>query len=189
VSALAERYRKILAQRPRKTIAHGNLVPAAVLLLLYEKEAKPYILLTKRTETVANHKGQISLPGGSREIQDSTLTDTALREAFEEVGVRSEDVDVLGLLDDFPTATSRFVITPVVGYLHYPPDIVVNPREVEEIIEIPLAFFQDVSEAQVVFEDNGSPKPYPEYSYGDYYIWGATARILEQFSALQHSTE
>jgi 8-oxo-dGTP pyrophosphatase MutT (NUDIX family) len=127
------------------------------------------------------------LPGGSRETQDASLTDTALREAFEEVGVRCEDVDVLGLLDDCVTATSSFVITPVVGYLRYPPDIVINPQEVKEVIEIPLAFFQKAVQAQVVSQNNDSQKPYPEYSYDDYYIWGATARILQQLSALEQS--
>ncbi len=188
MNALADRYRSTLSRRSRKKIKRSTLAPAAVLLLLYEKGGTPYILLTKRTDNVARHKGQISFPGGSRDSKDPSLTATALREAFEEVGIRPEDVEILGILDDCITATSNFVITPVVGFLHYPPDIVTNPGEVEEAIEIPLAFFQRAVEEQSVSHDNGSRIPYPEYLYGDYVIWGATAQILEQFLTLELSS-
>ena len=181
---LIDRYRNILAMRSRKTIDDDHRVPSAVLLLLYEKEGIPCILLTKRSNNVPKHKGQISLPGGSREPKDTSLIVTALREAFEEVGTPCRDVVVLGLLDDCVTSTSNFIITPVVGFLPYAPDIVINPGEVEEAIEIPLAFFRDAIHKQVVPHDNGTVQPYPEFVYGDYLIWGATAKILEQFFTL-----
>ncbi|GAI52893.1 unnamed protein product, partial [marine sediment metagenome] len=95
---LANKIKKILAQREKQTIVPTNapLAPAAVLLPLYEKEGEYYILLTKRTQKVEHHKGQISFPGGARHEQDRDLVDTALRETFEEIGVRPEDVEILG---------------------------------------------------------------------------------------------
>lgn len=185
MNSLADRYREILAARSRKTINDETRIPSAVLLLLYEKQDVPYILLTKRTNSVPKHKGQISLPGGSREARDASLVATALREAYEEVGVPCRDVDVLGLMDDSITVSSNFVITPVVGFLPYAPEIVINPGEVEEAIEVPLSFFLEAVDGQGISHDNGTPAPYPEFLYGDYLIWGATAKILEQFFSLE----
>lgn len=187
MSILSDRYREILASRSRKTIIDKNRVPSAVLLLLYEKEGTPYILLTKRTNHVPEHKGQISLPGGSCEEQDSSLVATALREAFEEVGIPCREVDILGLLDDSITISSNFVITPVVGFLPYPPEIVINPGEVDEVIEVPVSFFQDAVEEQGASYNSGASPSYPEFLYGDYLIWGATAKILEEFFSLRIS--
>jgi 8-oxo-dGTP pyrophosphatase MutT (NUDIX family) len=184
MNEFAEHYRNILRSRTRKTIADDARISSAVLLLLYERGGRPCILLTKRTNNVTKHKGQISLPGGSRESKDTSLIATALRETFEEVGIPCGDVEILGLLDDSITVSSNFVITPVVGFLPYAPDIVINPGEVEEAIEIPLSFFKKVVQSQPPFRDNGSHKSNPEFVYGDYFIWGATAKILEQFFLL-----
>ena len=95
-----------------------------------------------------NTRGKFLCQGGSCESKDASLIATALREAFEEVGVPCRDVDVLGLLDDSITISSNFVITPVVGFLPYQPEIVINPGEVEEAMEIPLSFFQGAVEGR-----------------------------------------
>jgi len=114
------------------------------------------------------------------------LEATALREAFEEVGIDSEQVEILGLLDDGLTVATSYVITPVVGVVPAPPRFSINPKEVKEVIEIPLSFFQDAPRQKTVpnAPDVQSPPGYPTYHYGEHVIWGATARIMGQFLAL-----
>ena len=101
-------------ERMRK-IAGASLTPSAVLVPIYHKQGEYYILFTKRTEDVKNHKGQISFPGGVHQEEDRTLVDTALRESAEEIGLMPNDVEVLGELDDTTTVTSSFIISPFVG--------------------------------------------------------------------------
>jgi 8-oxo-dGTP pyrophosphatase MutT (NUDIX family) len=178
---LFDQIRKLLSTRTRSTIKTRGLTPAAVLVLLYEKEGETHILFTKRTETVADHKGQISFPGGVCDKEDESLEATALREAFEEVGIEPEQVEILGALDDCLTVATSYVITPVVGIVPTPPRFSINPEEVKEVIEIPLSFFQH---AVCNPPEVHSPPGYPTYHYGKHVIWGATARIVGQFLSL-----
>lgn len=185
-SRLSSQLRKILFSRPRNKIEDKEgLIPAAVLLLLYEKKGQIYLLFTKRTEKVANHKGQISFPGGVRDKGDESLQTTALREASEEVGIEADKVEVIGLLDDCLTVSTNYLITPVVGISSTPPQFSVSPEEVEEIIEIPLSFFQDSLKRKRSFPDEDLINDgHPTYQYREHLIWGATARILSQFLEL-----
>ena len=100
-----ERLKKVLEQRQKRYITDASRVPSAVLLPLYVREGRDCIVFIKRTETVSEHKGQISFPGGSRENADRNLLDTALRECSEEIGLNPEDIEVLGELDDEVTTT------------------------------------------------------------------------------------
>jgi len=184
---LFDQIRKLLDLRTRTTIEAKGLTSAAVLVLLYEKQGDIHILLTKRTDTVADHKGQISFPGGVCDKEDESLEATALREAFEEVGINPEGVEILGLLDDGLTVATSYIITPVVGALPTPPRFSISPEEVKEVIEIPLSFFQNASRQKTPSHTPGvpqSPPGYPTYHYGKHVIWGATARILDQFLSL-----
>ena len=183
---LFDQIRRLLSTRARTIIETKELTPAAVLVLLYEKQGEIHILFTKRTETVADHKGQISFPGGVRDKGDESLEATALREAFEEVGIDPEGVEILGLLDDGLTIATSYVITPVVGILPTPPQFSISPKEVKEVIEIPLSFFQNASRQKTIPHTPSvqSPPGYPTYHYGKHVIWGATARITGQFLSL-----
>ncbi|MFH0814183.1 MAG: CoA pyrophosphatase [Pseudomonadota bacterium] len=179
---VVDKLRKIFVSRPRNKIEDKDLIPAAVLLLLYEKHGIPYLLFTKRTEKVADHKGQISFPGGVRDKNDESLEITALREASEEIGIDGDKVEVIGLLDDCTTVSTNYVITPVVGVFSSLPTLTVNQEEVSEIIEVPLSLLHDSFKGK-----NGANKyipGYPEFHYGQHIIWGATARILYQFLSL-----
>ena len=102
----------LLQHREKRSIIDNARVSSAVLLPLFEREGTCSIIFIKRTQTVREHKGQISFPGGSCEKEDGTLLDTALRESWEEIGLRAGDVAILGELDDEITTTSNYVVTP-----------------------------------------------------------------------------
>ncbi len=156
--------------------------PAAVLLLLHEKDDEPHILLTRRTNYVEHHKGETSFPGGAFDAEDADLRTTALRETHEEIGVHPEDVEVLGRLDDIVTITD-FLVSPFVGVLPSPDyPFVVNAEEVAELVEVPLRHLMDERNLErTVRPFQERVMPILTYRYGDHRIWGATARILKGF--------
>jgi len=157
-------------------------VSAAVLLPIYWKQGQYYILFTKRTEKVKEHKGQISFPGGACQEGDGTLVDTALRECAEEIGLVSSEVEVLGELDDVATLTSSYIISPFVAFISGPHSLKVNWREIEEIIEVPiLALLGKDSMRQGTEIIGGETVTSYFYYYQGRVIWGATARIVNQF--------
>ncbi len=178
---LKRQIRTTLARRAKQTAAEEDFTPSAVLIPIFYKNGEPQLLLTLRTETVASHKGQISFPGGTREDGDQDLLVTALRETYEEVGIRPEDVEILGELDDL-LAVTNFAITPFVGVFPYPYDFKVNDDEIAELIEIPLSFFADPRNRrseQRLFRGRNTTVYF--YDYGKYTVWGVTARILKGF--------
>ncbi len=179
---MRETIRQILSHYQKKRIIDLDAIPSAVLLPIFQKNGEDHILFTKRTETVEHHKGQISFPGGRRDIEDETLLQTALRESFEEVGIRPEDVDVLGDLNDEKTYVSNYVISPYVGYIPYPYSFITSPEEVQRIMEVPVSVLLDKSNFRQEIQTSGG-KRYRAYyfNYGDDVIWGATARILKHF--------
>ncbi|MBI3624720.1 MAG: CoA pyrophosphatase [Candidatus Rokubacteria bacterium] len=172
---------RVLADRPRRVVEREGLIPAAVLLLLVDR-AGPHILFAKRTESVLHHKGQISFPGGIVETWDGSRLETALREAHEEIGLPAEAVEVIGTLDDTETRATRFVITPFVGLVRQPVRYTPDGREIERVLEVPLAALLDPANFRVeMTERDGHTQPVFFYDYGGETIWGATARILKQF--------
>ena len=176
--------RRILSQREKQTFVFTDapLSPAAVLVPLYERDGEYYILFTKRTEKVEHHKGQISFPGGARHPEDRDLLDTALRETSEEIGVRPEDVEILGELDRMGTVTSNFLITPFVGVIPYPYKFTVSEDEIEELVEVPISALlakENYREEHQVYEGRTYVASFFEYE--GKVIWGATAKILRQF--------
>ncbi len=179
---MKEKIRHVLSQREKQRIIDLNATPSAVLIPIFEKNGEDHILFTKRTETVEHHKGQISFPGGKRDIEDENLLQTALRESLEEVGIRPEDVDVLGDLDDEKTYVSNYIISPYVGVIPYPYTFKTSPDEVGELLEIPISVLTDKSNFREEIQTSGE-KRYRAYyfNYGDEVIWGATSRILKRF--------
>jgi 8-oxo-dGTP pyrophosphatase MutT (NUDIX family) len=176
-----DRLRVRLAGRQRRTIAADGFRPSAVAVLLVDRGGYPHLPLIVRPSDAPTHSGQIALPGGGRDPRDPSLIATALREAYEELGIDPERPGVLGELDDVPTPT-RFVITPVVATLgaepvHYVP----SPREVAQMFEAPLHLFVDRSAAEDLGEREWEGMRYQlrAYQFGEHRIWGATARILE----------
>ena len=176
--------RRILSENPHKSVNDPSLTPAGVTLLLYPKDGQHCILLQKRSDKVEHHKGEISFPGGMRDESDVDLQHTALREAHEEMGILPEHIDVLGRLDDVSTV-SNFVVSTFVGTIPYPYEFTTSEVEVAEVLEVPLVNLMDKAnrrdEVRLV---NGKLIYTPAFAYNGHIIFGATAKILDQFLAL-----
>ena len=140
--------------------------------------------LIKRVPDGLVHGGQISLPGGSQEAGES-LRQTALREAREEIGAACAQVELLGELSPIYIPPSNFLVTPTVGCVDQPPDFRCDPREVDELIEVPLSalFDRDVVKREP-WVLRGATVEVPFYQIGPHKVWGATAMILSEFSML-----
>jgi 8-oxo-dGTP pyrophosphatase MutT (NUDIX family) len=175
----------LLTKKEPKTIATGSLPfyrEASVLVPLFYNDGEFWLLFTERTSTVEYHKGEVSFPGGTVDLDDDTWEQTAIRETFEEIGVREDDIEILGQLDDMTTLTSQFIIHPFIGMIRFPYSFHISRKEVERLIEIPLKFFLDPSQPQShSIEYRGERIEIPAFVYGDITIWGATQRILENF--------
>ena len=174
-----------LSRRPRRTLDRSDLVSAAVLVPVTDR-GEPHLLFTKKTSSVPHHKGQFSFPGGIVDLRDGSRVETALREAWEEIHLPAEAVEVLGLLDDTETRATNFIITPVVGIVRGPVVFRPDGREIERVLEVPLATLRDPAIFRTeIWERNGEPHPVLFYQVSaDDVIWGATARILSQFLEL-----
>ncbi len=159
----------------------SGLVSASVLfpIVLHARDAEgPTVLFTRRTDHLRDHPGQISFPGGRVEEEDATLVDTALREAWEEIGLASKHVEIVGFLPEYRTVTG-YRITPVVSFLRPPFELRPDPVEVAEVFEVPLAFLMDTANHERHSRDyQGQTRYYFAMPYGRHFIWGATAGII-----------
>lgn len=155
--------------------------PAAVLIGLIQRQSGLHVILTRRTEALRHHAGQISFPGGRIEQSDHDPVAAALREAHEEIGLLSEHVQTLGYLDSFLTITG-FHVYPVVAKVSANFIPVADPGEVDEIFEAPLEFVLDSRNAKPIeIEYRGKSRTIIEFQYEHYRIWGATASMLVNF--------
>ena len=181
LEAVRKKVEAALADRRRRVVDSESLIPAAVLLLLTNRRG-PHVVFAKRTEDVTHHKGQFSFPGGIVETWDGSRLETALREAQEEIGLPPSAVDILGTLDDTETRATQFVITPFVGMVSQPVSYIPDGKEIERVLEVPLAALLDPAIFRVeMWERDGEVHPVYFYEYNGETIWGATARILKQF--------
>ncbi len=174
-----------MGTRPRSTPAElGHIGPprqAAVLILLYPHEGQLYFPLTRRTDRVANHKGQISLPGGAQDPEDASFWDTALRETLEEIGVDPMRIRRIAALSVLYIPASHFEIHPFVGYVPARPFFMPDATEVAEIIEFPLQVLLDPGiKDEETWLLHGRQTQVPFYRYGEHVIWGATAMVLSE---------
>ncbi len=157
---------------------------AAVLIPLYMRDDRLHVVLTKRTDHVEHHKGEISFPGGARDPGDEDISMTALRESHEEIGLDPRHVELLGRVDQLITI-SQFHVTAFVGALD--PSVSPYPwrpqaTEVAEVLEVPLDHLLD--DSNVVMQDrtrDGVAMRMEAFQFGDHLIWGATARMLRNF--------
>ena len=152
--------------------------PAAVLVPLVDRPDGITVLLTQRTDHLPDHPGQISFPGGRIEDHDDGPTAAALRETEEEIGLGRSRIDLIGRLDDYAVRTG-YLVTPIVGIVAPPFELVPDPVEVADIFEVPLGFVLDPSNHRResrVFQ--GQVRHFYVLPFEDRYIWGATAGML-----------
>ena len=179
---------KLMAPRPRPMRRppdrEGKAKQGGVLLLLYPSSEEPGVLnivLTKRTDTVGDHKGQISFPGGGQEPGEP-LAQTALREANEELEIDPSTLTVLGKLSKIYIVPSDFEVHPLVAYTPQPPNFRGEPREVAEVLEMPLPVLLDEKTKVVeLWKFDEIEMDVPFYNLNGHAVWGATAIILSEF--------
>lgn len=193
----AENIRKALSQALPGSVSHMKMLPlnrelkasdedqsrlkhSSVLLLLYIDNQELNVCLIKRPSHMKHHAGQIALPGGRIE-KGETAIETALRETWEEIGITSDQIEVLGSLSELYVQVSRFQIHPFVGWLKKKPEFIINKNEVEKTISFPLQLLKNSSEEVELNTISGLLKV-PCVQFEAEIIWGATAMILLEFA-------
>jgi len=195
-----EYIRRRLAGFPGLPVLDGRLVmdaaqmagatAAAVLVPLVNRPEGVSVLLTRRTDHLSNHAGQVSFPGGRSDPEDATPEDTALRETEEEIGIPRSSVSLLGRLPDHFIPTG-YRVTPVVGWIEPPISVNADPFEVAEVFEVPLDHFLDPSRhRREMAERGGRMREFFVIPFGRFNIWGATAGMLVTlYHALTHGED
>ena len=177
---MKDRIRNCLASLNHRKLISGFAREAAVLMPIFEWEKEHHFLLTRRTEEVQTHKGQISFPGGMREGEEDLIA-TALRETFEEVGIEQNRIEPLGRFHDYISITN-YRVTPFAGYIDGPFTTIPQVHEVAEILQVPFRIFLEPdrlrTEQRMV---QGKEETVYFYTYGTHQIWGLTARIIKDF--------
>jgi 8-oxo-dGTP pyrophosphatase MutT (NUDIX family) len=154
---------------------------AGVLILLYPKNEEAGIVFMKRPENTGVHSGQISLPGGKQEKTDHDIVHTALRETSEEIGASKDDIEIIGSLSTLYIKPSNFMVHPFVGYLTYKPFFVIDPNEVDYLIETPVELFLDPAiKKKKTIQKQAFSISAPIFDVEGEHIWGATAMIISE---------
>ncbi|MEZ4727683.1 MAG: CoA pyrophosphatase [Caldilineaceae bacterium] len=184
----AAQYR--MAPQPRPGAEPYDQFPAdarrgGVLVLFYPVADQPYLPLILRPTYEGVHSGQVGFPGGGQEAGDPDIVATALREAQEEIGIDLAPITVLGQLSPLYVFASNYLVQPTVAWMTQPPRFLIDPREVAELIEMPLSALLDPANyRRETWELRGRVADVPFFHIQTYTIWGATAMMLSELLAL-----
>ena len=159
-----------------------SVYQSGVLLTLFPDNGQLFTCFIRRPETMKNHAGQISFPGGRQEDHDPDLIATALRESQEEVGLIPAEIDILGRLSPLYVPVSNFFISPVVGWSESKPNFQINHTEVDDLILVPIKELLAPDAIQTTqIETRNGPWEVPCFRFNGHIIWGATAMIFSEF--------
>jgi 8-oxo-dGTP pyrophosphatase MutT (NUDIX family) len=172
--------KEALEAHPRRMVTVPGRRQAGVLIMLFERDEGPWVVLTERTHSVSLHKGEISFPGGARDPEDEDLWATAVRETVEELGVDPNTLQQLGALDDYPTFSSGYIVSAFVAAVEPPEGWLPSEHEIAQVLEFPLRELLDVGRMEV-WEREGIRFPMHIFDVGGHRIWGVTAFILRRF--------
>ena len=178
--------RENLENRDRITYKYSDVQfrNAAVIIPIFFKDQEAHLLFTKRTDKVEHHKGQISFPGGMRDTDDNDLRETAIRETWEEMGIKEKDITILGQTDNFLTNTN-FMVTPYVAHFPYPYPFIVNEDEIANVLEIPLRHLINPEIFRIEkWKRNGVLWDVHFYDFYGENIWGVTGFLLSNFLSI-----
>ena len=177
---LIDLLRKKLSPAPTYITSETSARPAAVLVPIFNQEGIWHVLFTRRTDSVEDHQGQVSFPGGVIEANDESPLQAALRETQEEIGIRPEDVQILGALNPLLTVTN-FIVVPIIGTIPLPYQFSLNEQEVATVFSVPLDWLANPDNIEVKEWKPEGPWPsVPVHFFRPFdgeVIWGATARI------------
>jgi len=174
--------RRRLSERQVRECENDGHKPSAVKILIMNKNNAPHVLLTRRTDKVNTHKGQVSFPGGGFDETDGDILGTAYRETFEEVGIQRGDIEYLGKFDDY-ISLYGFHISCFVGAIEYPREYHLNSDEIDACFEAPLSMFvNEEYESVEKYYYQGRDYDVFYYNHDNFVIWGLTARILTDFA-------
>ncbi len=174
--------RERLEQLNPRSLDHEGLRRSAVKILLMEKDGEPHVLLTKRTEKVRTHKGQISFPGGGYDDTDESILETAYRETYEEVGIPGEMIEYIGQFDDYVSIFGHHVSC-FIGSVPWPVEYIFSRDEIDDHVEAPLSIFAELKYDRIeTYNHEGKDFNVYYYYYEGHEIWGLTARILTDFA-------
>jgi len=151
---------------------------AAVLIPLLEIEDELLVMLTKRSKNLSSHAGQVSFPGGKKDSIEESSLETALRETYEEIGLKPEKVEILGNLDQI-LSIQKYIVTPFVGLIPAEFKPIPNPDEIESVFKVPLSFFMKSSNHWVQEFQTSTEKVFlHHFDFEGYDIWGLTAKLI-----------
>jgi 8-oxo-dGTP pyrophosphatase MutT (NUDIX family) len=179
------RFRLQRADAVERPLPGTELKTAAVLVPLLRRKGELHVLYTRRSDRLASHRGEVAFPGGRFDRRDPHLLAAALREAYEEVGIEPQAVDVLGSFEGRRTHSTNIMVTPFVGIVRGTPVLRPDPKEVAEIFEVPLSALADPRHrAAHRWERNGATSHRPAIIYQQQVIWGLTYELTTRFLEL-----
>ena len=180
---VADKIASVLQARVPHIIRGSQFKPAAVLVAIQQREDDDYLVLTKRSEELSHHRGQVAFPGGRLDQGDVGELQAALRETHEEIGIDPSHVRILGRLDQV-TAAYNFVVTPFVGIIPSAYEFRLNPFETEAVFFVPINALLEPKSLTVADRLSSHGEPIYHFYIDGWDIWGATARIIVQFLEL-----
>ncbi len=184
IDACLERLRQRLipADSVERPAVDGGLKSAAVLIALLRRDNQFTVLYTRRSDRLANHRGEVAFPGGRFDQRDADLLGAALREAHEEIGLEPHSLDILGAFEGRRTRSTNILVTPFVGIVKGEPQLHPDPKEVAEIFEVPLAVLADPRYRGIHrWQRDHVELLRPAILYHKQVIWGLTYELTMNF--------